>query len=274
MSGSLRSSPASSPIKRPRLTSPLKLVTNGGEANSGNSSREPLSSQRDTLSGSSTRDAVSGSSARDLLSGALNEALKSRSHKGDSAARHATSGRQTSGDQNNSPAKGSYRRRRRKDDDKSDYHHTFVMKLFDKSVDLAQFNQTNSLYPVCRAWMRNEPSNTGQAPRQRSPTPQPEDLSDPDEEEEERDDYYSLPPPDLPHNDAKCPRIPDVPRVELEGVDLEVNSATNNTPPAVLLSNHMVRWWEVRKSWKKTAFQNEKRFQKSVDILQQMFDDS
>ena len=46
--------------------------------------------------------------------------------------------------------KGSYRRRRRKDDDKSDYHHTFVMKLFDKSVDLAQFNQTNSLYPVCR----------------------------------------------------------------------------------------------------------------------------
>jgi len=253
MSGSLRSSPASSPIKRPRLTSPMKFVTNG-----------------EVSSGSSIRDPATGSFARDLLSGALNEAIKSRSHKSDTDRQV----RQASEDQNNSPVKGSYRRRRRKDDDKSDYHHTFVMKLFDKSVDLAQFDQTNSLYPVCRAWMRNEPSNTGQAPRQRSPTPQPTDLSDADEEDEERDDYYSLPPPDIPHNNTKSPRIPDSARTELQGVDIEVNSASNNTPSAVLLSNHMVRWWEVRKSWKKTAFKNEKRYQKSLDIIQQMFDDS
>jgi hypothetical protein len=30
------------------------------------------------------------------------------------------------------------------------FHHTFVMKLFDRSVDLAQFPHDTSLYPVCR----------------------------------------------------------------------------------------------------------------------------
>jgi len=36
-------------------------------------------------------------------------------------------------------------------------HHTYVMKLFDRSVDLAQFNEKTALYPVCRAWMANKP---------------------------------------------------------------------------------------------------------------------
>ena len=55
------------------------------------------------------------------------------------------------------------------------------MKLFDRSVDLAQFGGTSNypLYPVCRAWMRNEPSNTSQAPVPRSPSPQmPSDGED------------------------------------------------------------------------------------------------
>jgi len=29
------------------------------------------------------------------------------------------------------------------------------MKLFDRSVDLAQFSHDTPLYPVCRAWIRN-----------------------------------------------------------------------------------------------------------------------
>ena len=29
----------------------------------------------------------------------------------------------------------------------------------------------------------------------------------------------------------------------------------------VLLSNHLVRWWGVRKAWKQAAVDNEKRFQ-------------
>ncbi|XP_001869737.2 protein lin-37 homolog [Culex quinquefasciatus] len=34
---------------------------------------------------------------------------------------------------------------------------TFIMKLFDRSVDLARFPEATPLYPVCRAWMQNAP---------------------------------------------------------------------------------------------------------------------
>lgn len=39
------------------------------------------------------------------------------------------------------------------------YHHTYVMKLFDRSVDLARFEEDTPLYPICRAWMQNQPRN-------------------------------------------------------------------------------------------------------------------
>lgn len=34
---------------------------------------------------------------------------------------------------------------------------TFIMKLFDRSVDLAKYKENTALYPICRAWMINEP---------------------------------------------------------------------------------------------------------------------
>lgn len=39
------------------------------------------------------------------------------------------------------------------------FHHTYVMKLFDRSVDLARFEEDTPLYPICRAWMANQPRN-------------------------------------------------------------------------------------------------------------------
>ena len=91
------------------------------------------------------------------------------------------------------------------------FHHTFVMKLFDRSVDLAQFPVQTPLYPVCRAWMKNDPHNTNMAPRLRTPTPEPEENLQNGEDEnatEEDDassekmakttdpDFYKLPPPE------------------------------------------------------------------------------
>ena len=53
---------------------------------------------------------------------------------------------------------------------------TYVIKLFDRSVDLAQFSENTPLYPICRAWMRNSPTVRE---RERSPNsplpPLPED---------------------------------------------------------------------------------------------------
>lgn len=34
---------------------------------------------------------------------------------------------------------------------------SFIMKLFDRSVDLAKFKEGSPLYPICRAWMMNKP---------------------------------------------------------------------------------------------------------------------
>ena len=47
------------------------------------------------------------------------------------------------------------------------------MKLFDRSVDLAQFEQSTPLYPICRAWMQNQPHNRNLGTRERTPSPEP-----------------------------------------------------------------------------------------------------
>ncbi|XP_014678953.1 PREDICTED: protein lin-37 homolog [Priapulus caudatus] len=58
------------------------------------------------------------------------------------------------------PGSRSARKKRKKEQTQHDsYHHTYVMKLFDRSVDLAQFPEDTPLYPICRAWMRNQPDN-------------------------------------------------------------------------------------------------------------------
>ena len=57
------------------------------------------------------------------------------------------------------------------------------MKLFDRSVDLAQFDEETPLYPICRAWMRNQPLNR-EHPKD-EPVDSDEDDEDFDEDEME-----------------------------------------------------------------------------------------
>ncbi|XP_072704242.1 protein lin-37 homolog isoform X1 [Ciconia boyciana] len=59
-------------------------------------------------------------------------------------------------------------------------HNTYVIKLFDRSVELGQFPEGTPLYPVCRAWMRNCPTarGGGAAPQHPTAPPRPE-LPDP-----------------------------------------------------------------------------------------------
>lgn len=53
----------------------------------------------------------------------------------------------------------SARKRRQNEVPIAPFHHTYVMKLFDRSVDLARFEEDTPLYPICRAWMQNQPRN-------------------------------------------------------------------------------------------------------------------
>lgn len=36
-------------------------------------------------------------------------------------------------------------------------YQTFIIKLFDRSVDLSKYEENTSLYPICRSWMINQP---------------------------------------------------------------------------------------------------------------------
>ena len=116
------------------------------------------------------------SAARDLLSGALKEAIKKEDYDISDLNSLLTPMKNlmASGlSPFSSPVKSARKRKRKSLDKATGYHHTFVMKLFDRSVDLAQFRPRAStsdvcrdpsypLYPVARAWIRNEPSNLNQ----------------------------------------------------------------------------------------------------------------
>ena len=54
------------------------------------------------------------------------------------------------------------------------------MKLFDRSVDLAQFDEESPLYPICRAWIINQPG-ADWVKKERTPTPEPPPISQEDE---------------------------------------------------------------------------------------------
>lgn len=85
---------------------------------------------------------------------------------------------------------------------------TYVIKLFDRSVDLAQFSENTPLYPICRAWMRNSPTVREQERSPGSPLPPlPEDEEGSEVNTSKNRDVYKLPPPTAP-GEACRSRIP------------------------------------------------------------------
>ncbi|XP_074646459.1 protein lin-37 homolog [Tubulanus polymorphus] len=164
------------------------------------------------------------------------------------------------------------KRRRRADDNASmeagQYHHTYVLKLFDRSVDLAQFEENTPLYPICRAWMRNQPLNRNLGSRPRSLSPQPP-IEEDDEDPDKLKNIYKMPDQIPRKKSGSDLRIPTpVPQSKDE-----LNIYETNVPaPEQLLLNHMSRWKSVRLSWKKAAKRNEAQFKDSYKILKEMYD--
>ncbi|KAM8775337.1 protein lin-37 homolog isoform 1-T4 [Rhynchonycteris naso] len=96
----------------------------------------------------------------------------------------------------------------------------YVIKLFDRSVDLAQFSENTPLYPVCRAWMRNSPSVREHERSPSSPLcPLPEDAEGSEVTNSKSRDVYKLPPPTAPGppGDACRSRIPSPLQPETQG---------------------------------------------------------
>ncbi|KAF0305493.1 Protein lin-37 [Amphibalanus amphitrite] len=162
-----------------------------------------------------------------------------------------------------SPSRGS-KRRRRKPAAPGNLPDTYVMKLFDRSVNLAQFPAGSSLYPVCRAWMANDPNGTAAAPPPKA---------EPKEEPSDGDLVYQLPPPLFPPLDEdgqpanlRVPaglRPPDPAQLP----ELQPSKADDAPPKSQILAGHLARWRSVRDQWRTAAANNERRYTDSFAVL-------
>ncbi|XP_022109044.1 protein lin-37 homolog [Acanthaster planci] len=150
--------------------------------------------------------------------------------------------------------------------------HSYVMKLFDRSVDLAQFRSTSSLYPVCREWMLNRPAGQ-RANRERSQSPEP--LDDSDDNSGGHPNYYHLPRPTklasyVREETGQDPRIP-LPMPNDEKLETYLDS-TQDPSREELLRKNMNRWKKIRNAWKSSAQYNQARYNESYEILKAMYE--
>lgn len=170
------------------------------------------------------------------------------------------------------------KRRRREIVNEGAYHHTYVMKLFDRSVDLAQFKESTPLYPVCRAWMANQPLNTNLVPKTRSPTPEPP-VEEPSEHDgdDSMQNVYKMPPPEPllydTNNQVISIRVPSPVQPSSRVVkDMELDCFKDvHLTREALLQQHLAHWTTVRKKWHNISHLNENRYSESGQILKTIF---
>ncbi|XP_051535127.1 protein lin-37 homolog [Myxocyprinus asiaticus] len=167
-----------------------------------------------------------------------------------------------------------HRRKKRKEMDDSlaetNQHkqNAYVIKLFDRSVDLAQFSTTTPLYPICRAWMRNNPTV-----REKT-APSPPHSSGEDEMTDmlngKGQNVYRLPPPvSCSVNSAGELVNLRIPPVEKPAESQSVDSAAGASP---LIFSHIKRWKKIRQKWKEASNKNQLRYSESIKILKEMYE--
>ncbi|XP_056641472.1 protein lin-37 homolog [Diorhabda carinulata] len=156
-------------------------------------------------------------------------------------------------------------RKRKVENMPTPYHHTYVMKLFDRSVDLARFEEDTPLYPICRAWMQNQPRNPQSIVKRRLSSPEPANNS---WNENSLSEINRLP---SPHTQFVS-RIPS-PLPEQEQNKDNINLDYDEYIPSkhTLMQEHMKRWMNVKKKWIQTAFNNENRYLQSTNILKAIY---
>lgn len=141
--------------------------------------------------------------------------------------------------------------------DTSIFRQSYVLKLFDRSVDLSQFFEDSPLYPICRAWIANQPKADYQKFGINNVTVN------------ESQETITLPAPEGP----LISRIPDLlpAQVARSKENIKLDYDEENLPTQEeLLQNHMERWVSVRHAWLKKSMEVESRYQSTQEILDQI----
>uniref|UniRef100_A0A8C4Y8P7 Lin-37 DREAM MuvB core complex component n=1 Tax=Gopherus evgoodei TaxID=1825980 RepID=A0A8C4Y8P7_9SAUR len=175
-----------------------------------------------------------------------------------------------------------HRRKKRKETDDGltesgqQRQNTYIIKLFDRSVDLAQFAESTPLYPICRAWMRNSPAVRE---RERSPSPPLPTLPEDEEGAEglngKSQDVYKLPPPcaglENAGGESVSARIPSpLPPEDGESPSDMILDARPSM--SSLIYKNMERWKKIRQRWKEASHRNQLRYTESMKILKEMYE--
>ena len=137
-------------------------------------------------------------------------------------------------------------------DDMEEKHPSLVLKLFDRSVDLAKFSSKTPLYPVVRAWIRDLKNNQD---------------GHQVEETKKGPGVYSLPRP-LPKEETRIPCKKT--RLTISEIDYEMQRTDYDATK--VFAEQLQRWKVVRKEWTEAALKNESRYKHSCDVLKAMFD--
>ncbi|XP_061399251.1 protein lin-37 homolog [Musca vetustissima] len=153
---------------------------------------------------------------------------------------------------------------------------SFVMKLFDRTLDLSKYTEQTALYPICRAWMANQPRNPNIPCYRETRSPSPAHRDDNGLElvtklrKGQIREVTSLPKPketDLPkiapQSEPKRYGAGD----DLIAADDPIKYANKNE----LLGEHLMKWKRIKSDWQKHTKRYQQRNNINFYILQELF---
>ncbi|KAJ2937990.1 hypothetical protein O0L34_g14444 [Tuta absoluta] len=131
----------------------------------------------------------------------------------------------------------------------------YVLKLFDRSVDLSQFGEESPLYPICRAWIANQPRmNYKKFGKKKMKPPLPSD------------DSVELPGPTGPAVSRIPQLLPEQQQACKDNINLDYSSGALPSREQ-LLAEHCARWAGVRRAWGEQAARVEARYHAAQQLL-------
>ncbi|XP_059052051.1 protein lin-37 homolog isoform X2 [Achroia grisella] len=193
------------------------------------------------------------STARGRLKGALLEALEPTAEDSDTSLEPSPTKRDRYTNQenkSNSTSDEDERPQRKQ----SPQRQSYVLKLFDRSVDLSQFEEDSPLYPICRAWIANQPKADYSKFGQKFKTPEP------------NEDSVDLPAPEGPPVSRIPELLPEQKNRTGDNINLNYRDAVLPTREQ-LLQSHVSRWAAVRQAWLDQALKVEERYESTQQLL-------
>lgn len=144
-------------------------------------------------------------------------------------------------------------------------HQSYIMKLFDRSVDLARFDESTPLYPICRAWMQNQPRMNPKSMRMPSPVKREKNPQMADQYRSgELKEIRAMPKPEASSFEKYPSPIDNRRRTSLE---TSLDATVEPVPKALLLEEHKKRWGKVRLDWEQYNKAKAERHEASFRLL-------